>query len=39
MVVIVVLTLAIVIAVVALLGLLAVEFGADSRDGDDWVLH
>jgi hypothetical protein len=31
--------LAIVVAVVALIGLLAVEFGADSRDGNDWMLH
>jgi len=38
-VVILMLTLAIVVAVVALFGLLAAGFGADSRDGDDWVLH
>jgi hypothetical protein len=33
------LTLAIVVIVVALLGLLAMGFGADTRDGNDWVLH
>lgn len=33
------LTLAIVVAVVALLGLLAIRYGADTRDGNDWVLH
>jgi hypothetical protein len=33
------LALAIVVAVVALIELLAAGFGADSRDGNDWVLH
>jgi hypothetical protein len=33
------LALAIVVILVALLGLLATGFGADSRDGNDWVLH